>query len=142
MNKLSYIRGLLAILMIAAAISGCEVDSSVEPPEKEFFISKDWKIKGVQVNGAEVTNTDLSLYRLSLNEDFTFTRIGIEGAEESGSWNLNASKTQLFLFVGQANEERYFIIDLQVRKLVLQIIQDDNKIGTLEIKYELEPLRD
>ena len=108
---------------------------------EEFFITKNWKIKSVILNGDEVTDTDLSLYRLNLKDDFTFTRTAIDGVEESGNWNLTAGLTQIVLFVGDPREERYLLIDLKVRQMEIKLLQRSFKQGELDIRYFLEPVK-
>lgn len=119
---------------------GCETNS-IEVNEVEFFIAKEWKIESVIVNGEPVTDTDLTLYRLDLHDDFTFDRIGIEGDEESGTWKLTAGLSQVVLFVNDPREERYLLIDLKIRQMELKVLQESFKDGELDIRYILSPVK-
>ena len=69
------IKGLLIILLVAITLQGCEINGEV--PGAEYFLNKVWKIDKVVVNGLEETNVDLTVYRLTFNEDFTFDEIQI-----------------------------------------------------------------
>ena len=128
--------------IILIPMGSCQLTTDAEAPDEEFFLSREWRIQKVIVNGSEVTDVDLSQYLLRLNSDGTFFRRGIEGNDENGNWGLNSNVTQMILFVGEINEERYFIIDLQIRTLELQLIQDSDKTGSLEIRYILEAIRE
>lgn len=127
-------------LIIITAFSGCET-TVIEVNEIEFFITKNWKIESVIVNGDEVTDTDLSLYRLELKDDFTFNRTTIDGIKESGDWKLTAGLSQIVLFVGDPREERYLLIDLKVRQMEIKLLQESFKQGELDIRYFLEPVK-
>ena len=119
---------------------GCET-TIIEVDEVEFFITKTWKIEEVIVNGEPVIDTDLTKYRLDLRDDFTFTRITVDGREEEGLWKLTAGLSQIILFVGDPREERYLLIDLRVRQMELKLLQESFKQGELDIRYFLEPTK-
>jgi hypothetical protein len=94
------------------------------------------------VNGEVVTDTDLSLYRLKLEDNFSFSRITIDGQEESGDWQLTSGLTQIVLFVNDPREERYLLLDLEIRRLELRLLQDSFKDGELDIRYILIPVKE
>ena len=98
-------------------------------PDDSFFISKTWRMSEVLVNGASDPNVDISNYKLTLNQDNTFVRINFDGEEEQGNWNLGSSGNQLLIFAGTSAEERYLIIELQIRLLELQLTQSNRKTG-------------
>ena len=129
------------MLITLASLLSCD-PAQIETSEIEFFIAREWKIESVIVNGEEVTDTDLSLYRLNLKDDFTFTRITIDGQEESGDWQLTSGLTQIILFVNDPREERYLLIDLEIRRLELRLLQDSFKDGELDIRYILIPVKE
>lgn len=113
---------------------------SSETPDLTFFLSKEWKMTGAFVNGEE-QDEDLANYRLKLNEDLTFTRTGLNGVEDSGTWILGNGDNQLELTSNELGLEEYLIVELQFRLLELQVIQGSNKVGATEFRYILEPIR-
>jgi hypothetical protein len=131
----------MALLLLTIIVFvGCET-TVIEVNEIEFFITKNWKIESVIVNGDVITDTDLTQYRLELKDDFTFNRTTIEGVEDVGEWKLTAGLSQLVLFVGDPREERYLLLDLKVRKMEIKLLQDSFKQGELDIRYFLEPVK-
>ncbi len=132
--NLAFVLGLLFV------VSACET-TVIEVNEVEFFITKTWKIKKVVVNGESIIDTDLSLYRLNLKDDFSFTRTTIDGQEEEGNWKLTAGLSQIVLFVNDPREERYLLIDLKVREMEIKLLQESFKQGELDIRYFLEPTK-
>lgn len=145
MNKIKYssiirIKIMAIVLLSPFIFNGCET-TVIEVNEVEFFITKTWKIETVIVNGEEVIDTDLTQYRLELKDDFTFTRITIDGKEEKGDWKLTAGLSQIILFVGDPREERYLLIDLKVRQMEIKLLQESFKEGELDIRYFLEPVK-
>lgn len=141
-SKLSSYKNIrMALLLFTAlAFSGCET-TVIEVNEVEFFITKNWRIESVIVNGDEVVDTDLTKYRLELKDDFTFNRTTIDGVEESGDWKLTAGLSQVVLFVGDPREERYLLLDLKVRQMEIKLLQESFKQGELDIRYFLEPVK-
>jgi len=127
-------------LLLFTIMLGCTAEE-ISISEIEFFIAKEWKIESVIVNGAPVTDTDLSMYRLQLDNDFTFDRTTIDGQREGGEWQLTAGLSQIVLFVGDPREERYLILNLKVRLLEMRLLQDSFKQGELDIRYILEPVK-
>jgi len=126
--------------MLMVTFSFC-TSEDINISEIEFFIAKEWKIESVIVNGQTVTDTDLSKYRLSLNDDFTFKRITIDGQEEAGIWKLTAGLSQIVLFVDDPREESYLLLDLEVRRLEMRLLQESFKDGQLDIRYILQPVK-
>ena len=127
-------------LNLMVALSMCTPEG-IDINEIEFFIAKEWKIESVIVNGQAVTDADLSVYRLILNEDFTFKRVTIDGQEEEGNWQLTAGLTQVVLFVDDPREESYLLLDLEVRRLEMRLLQESFKDGQLDIRYILVPIK-
>jgi len=127
-------------LLLASLLNSCET-TVIEVNEVEFFITKIWEIKEVVVNGESVTDTDLTVYRLDLRNDFTFSRTTIDGVEEEGNWKLTAGLSQVVLFVNDPREERYLLIDLKVREMEIKLLQESFKQGELDIRYFLEPTK-
>lgn len=139
-SSITRIKQMALLLLAAFLFIGCET-TVIEVNEVEFFITKTWKIETVIVNGEEVIDTDLTQYRLELKDDFTFTRITIDGKEETGDWKLTAGLSQIILFVGDPREERYLLIDLKVRQMEIKLLQESFKQGELDIRYFLEPVK-
>jgi hypothetical protein len=146
---IKYITAIASSLILAFLIVSCETQE-ILVSEIEFFIAKDWKIESVVVNGevqsdkiiqADNPTHSLSFYRLTLNEDFTFTQTGIDGETGSGVWALTSGLTQLVLFVDDPREVNYLLLNLEIRRLEMRALQDDFKNGQLDIRYTLEPVK-
>lgn len=147
-----YIPSLLVFLSLMIWAPACTVEG-FENPEVEFFITKEWKIKELIGNDNIDVNADITQYRLTLNEDFTYTRVCIEEGDElctaSGTWNLVANETQLVLTSeSPVLVEYYSILALKVRELDLKLVDletdiiDDNKLrGDSGNRYILEPVK-
>ena len=138
-----YIHRIISIIIslnLMVSLSLC-TSEGIGINEIEFFIAKEWKIESVIVNGQTVTDTDLSKYRLILNEDFTFKRITIDGQEEEGNWQLTAGLSQVVIFVDDPREESYLLLDLEVRRLEMRLLQESFKDGQLDIRYILVPVK-
>jgi hypothetical protein len=138
-----YIHRIISIIIslnLMVSLSMC-TSEGISINEIEFFIAKEWKIESVIVNGNTVTDTDLSQYRLILNEDFTFKRITIDGQEEAGNWQLTAGLSQVVIFVDDPREESYLLLDLEVRRLEMRLLQESFKDGQLDIRYILVPVK-
>jgi len=116
---------------------GCETG---EIPDLSFFLSREWKMVEVYVDGVEA-DVDKSLYRLRIKQDRTVTRINFDGTETQGSWDFANGFNQLVLFTDAPFPEQYLILNLQIRRLELQAVQSDNKVGSTEFRYVLEPIR-
>ncbi len=125
--------------------------------ERDFFIAKEWKIESFIGNGEVLTEEEikannpahsLNNYRLILNEDYTFSRIEVNGEESNGTWSLISGSTQLKLELSESQSETYLIIDLQVRRLEIKF-SGSNEVkpgenvydGMLDITYVLEPVK-
>jgi len=127
-------------LIVMGIFMKCTTED-IKISEIEFFIAKEWKIQSVVVNGKVVTDTDLSKYRLNLKKEFTFKRITIDGQEEEGNWQLTAGLTQIILFVDDPREESYLLLNIEVRRLEMRLLQESFKDGQLDIRYILEPVK-
>lgn len=139
-SLLKYLATIFKSFLLFIILLGCTPEE-ITISEIEFFIAKEWKIESVIVNGAPVTDTDLSIYRLQLDNDFTFDRTTIDGQKEAGKWQLTAGLSQIVLFVDDPREERYLLLNLEVRLLELRLLQDSFKQGELDIRYILEPVK-
>lgn len=141
MNKyfIKYLKIISISLMLVVMLPGCEIQE-ITVSEIEFFIAKEWKIKAVFQDGEPVTDVDLSQYRLRLEEDFTFTRSSISGQDNSGTWQLTSGLTQIVLFVDEPHEERWLLLDLEIRRLEMRLLQRPDK-PQLDIRYVLEPVK-
>ena len=141
MNKyfIKYLNIISINLMLVVLLPGCEIQE-ITVSEIEFFIAKEWKIKDVFQDGELVTDTDLTQYRLKLNNDFTFTRSSISGQVSDGTWQLTSGLTQIVLFVDEPREERWLLLDLEVRRLEMRLLQNPTK-PQLDIRYILTPVK-
>ena len=129
----------ISVFILRLLPAGCEIIGEI--PELSFFLNKEWRLESVSVNGSDVVDVDISGYRIRLNKDFTFNETGIEGAENSGIWQLDNNATILAMEYENGVEIKYLIIDLQIRQLVLRVIQSEEKIGSLDILYNLVPVK-
>ena len=120
-------------------LPACEIQE-IAVSEIEFFIAREWKIKAVFQDGEPVTDTDLTQYRLNLNDDFTFTKTSISGQVSEGNWQLTSGLTQVVLFVDEPHEERWLLLDLEIRRLEMRLLQLPDK-PQLDIRYILEPVK-
>ena len=82
----------------------------------------------------------LSNFRLTIQDDLTFTKVDFSGDESSGIWQLTSGSTQLVLYVNEANEERWLLLDLKLRRLEMRLLQNPGK-PQLDIRYVLEPVK-
>lgn len=141
MNKyfIKYLRVITISLVLVIMFPACEIQE-ITISEIEFFIAKEWKIKAVFQDGELVTDTDLTQYRLNLNDDFTFTRTSISGQDSDGTWQLTSGLTQVVLFVDEPHEERWLLLDLEIRSLEMRLLQRPDK-PQLDIRYILEPVK-
>ena len=136
---LTYFKFITISLFLAAIVPACDIPE-ITVNEIEFFIAKEWKIKAVFQDGNLVTDTDLTKYRLKLNDDFTFTRSSIGAQVSEGTWNLTSGLTQVVLFVDEPHEERWLLLDLEIRRLEMRLLQRPDK-PQLDIRYILEPVK-
>jgi len=145
----NYTKTILTSILLAITITSCETQD-ILISEIEFFIAKEWKIESFIGNGdkqteemilAEDPSYSLSFYRLDLKDDFTFSRTGINNHTKTGTWNLTAGLSQLQLFFDDGSEEHYLLLDLEVRRLEMRVLQDPDKLGELDIRYILEPVK-
>ncbi len=134
-----YIQIACLSLILILLFPACE-SQNIVVSEIEFFIAKEWKIKAVFQDGEPVTDTDLTSYRLILNEDFTFKRTYFDGQTTNGTWQLTSGLTQLLLYVNEPQEERWLLLDLEVRRLEMRLLQNPSK-PQLDIRYVLEPVK-
>lgn len=147
-----YLPDLFLFISLMIWTPACTVEG-FENPEVEFFITKEWKIKELIGSDQVDINADITKYRLTLNEDFTYSRVCIEEGTDvcttSGTWNLVADQTQLVLTSEMPLLiEHYSILALKVRELDIKLIDieteiiDDNKLrGDSGNRYILEPVK-
>jgi hypothetical protein len=136
---LTYFKYITFSIFLVAMVPACDIPE-ITVNEIEFFIAKEWKIKAVFQDGELVTDTDLTKYRLNLNDDFTFTRSSIAEQVSEGTWNLTSGLTQVVLFVDEPHEERWLLLDLEIRRLEMRLLQRPDK-PQLDIRYILEPVK-
>ncbi len=129
----------IRVFVLTLLLTGCEITGEI--PELAYFLNKEWRLESVTVNGSDVVDVDISGYRIQLNKDFTFNETGTEGSESSGVWQLDNNATILAMEYESGMEIKYLIINLQIRKLDLRVIQSEDKIGSLDILYSLVPVK-
>lgn len=145
----NYFLSLVMSLMLLTIMTACDTQE-ILISEIEFFIAKEWKLDNAIVNGVEQTNEiiqvdrpshNLGFYRLKLEEDFTFERTGIDNVSLKGTWSLTAGLSQVHLSFEDGTEEHYLLLDLEVRRLEMRVLQDPSKLGELDIRYILKPVK-
>ena len=124
--------GIAVTLMISC-------DPLPEEAQIEFFLSKKWDLIDLQMNGFTDETVDISRYTLEFNEDGSMTRTNFDGSIEMGSWSLVNGDRELIIFEGQAEEQRFLIIDIQIRRLELQTLITSNKTGATEFRFIFVP---
>ena len=134
-----YLKIFCISITLVVMVPACDIQE-IAVSEIEFFIARDWKINAVFQDGELVTDTDLTQYRLDLKDDFTFTRLSISGQESEGTWQLTSGLTQVVLFVDEPHEERWLLLDLEIRRLEMRLLQLPDK-PQLDIRYILEPVK-
>jgi hypothetical protein len=140
-----YILNVVFMLLLVTVLQGCETQE-IKVSEIEFFIAKEWKIESVFQDGILQTNADmtgddkLENYRLTLNDDFTFTRVFFDGQIKEGTWQLTSGLTQVVLFVDDPDERHWLILDLEIRRLEMRLLQAPNK-PQLDIRFVLQPVK-
>jgi hypothetical protein len=152
-----YVFSLFLIGVIGLLAFTCEVPG-LEDPDNEFFITKAWKAKEItQAGDVPDKTTNYDVYRLIIEEDFSFKRIdfvqnGEDPVEESGTWNLIGGQSQLVLIPQDADgndlePEYYLIVALELRELQLKKTGSPDELkhnsagGDLDIRYILEPVK-
>lgn len=141
----------IILFMISVFFSLLSCDTAeIQVSEIEFFIANDWKLESFYGNGElideesiKTINSSHSLenYNLKLNDDFTFNKTGFDNIEKSGTWELTAGLSQLILYLDDQTDEHYLILNLEVRKLELRVLKDPGKVGEIDIRYILVPVR-
>jgi hypothetical protein len=146
---MKYMKTITASIILAFMITSCSTQE-IPVSEIEFFIAKEWKLESLIGNGEIQTEEiikannpahSLSFYRLDLNKDFTFSRTGIDSQIRSGTWSLTAGLSQLILTFDDTYQEHYLLLNLEVRRLEMRVLQDPGKVGELDIRYILEPVK-
>ena len=141
----------IRLLLIVGLVGLVNCDTAeIENTEIEFFIAKEWKLESFYGNGelideetikARDASHSLSYYKIKLNDDFTFIKTGFDNIEKSGNWELTAGLSQLILYFDDETDEHYLILNLEVRKLELRVLKDPGKVGEIDIRYILVPVR-
>lgn len=127
----------LSIVMITMLIIAC--DPLPEEAQIEFFLSKKWNLVDLKMNGFNDETVDISRYSLTFREDFSMTRTNFDGSTLEGNWALINNDRELVLFEGQSEEQRFLIIDIQLRRLELQTLITSNKTGAAEFRFTFDP---
>lgn len=141
-----YIQIIIVGFTLATVLSGCEIKEIVVP-EVEFFIAKEWKIQEAYRDGALLTDEtvdpgeDLDVYRLNLYDDFTFDKINAYGQLEQGNWALKSGLQQLVLFADEPETERWWILDLKIRRLELKYEVPNPNKPNMDVKLVLIPVK-
>jgi len=129
-------------LAVLSIVSACDISESI--PELQFFLNKEWRAEKVTVNGQTQDDKEVSNYRISLKDDFTFEETYFDGSLRMGEWSLDNNATILVLSYDTGYEIEFLIIEVQIRQLVLRALRSNDKIGSgsgLDILYYLVPVR-
>jgi hypothetical protein len=144
-NLVRNISNLCLGFVLMVVLVGCETQE-IQVSEIEFFIAKEWRIESVFKDGILQTEADMKAadklenYRLTLNDDFTFTRVFFNGEVKEGTWQLTSGLTQVVLFVDDPDEQHWLLLDLAIRRLEMRLLQAPNK-PQLDIRYVLIPVK-
>lgn len=138
----------IQFIIVGFMLASCETQE-ILVPEIEFFLSKEWRLEEAYRGDDLYTSTgeDLSLYRLKLNEDFTYEKTDVFGQLKKGNWVLRSGLTQLILDdPNPSNAAHYLIIDLRIRRLELRQIPSTQSGGrvsevNLAARYILVPVK-
>ncbi len=113
------------------------------------IVAGGWRLTEVYVDNVKDNTSDLSQYRLMLNEpDPTtattsdFDRIQPSGENDAGSWSLENNETILRLIPGNdpALTEDWIIESMTPRRMVLILNRDTSiKDGPAKIEFVLQP---
>ena len=125
------------VLVMIVLSTAC--DPLPEEAQIEFFLSKKWDLTDLKMNGLTDETVDISRYSLEFNEDRSMIRTNFDGSTEQGSWELINGDRELIIFEGQAEEQRFLIIDIQLRRLELQTLITSNKTGAAEFRFIFDP---
>lgn len=126
----------LFVIIISIA-SVC--DPLPEEAQLEFFLSKKWDLTDLKMNGLTDETVDISRYSLEFNEDRTMERTNFDGSVQQGNWTLINNDRELIIFEGEAEEQRFLIVDIQLRRLELQTLITSNKTGAAEFRFVFNP---
>jgi hypothetical protein len=126
-----------ALFLSVALITSCIFQSVPECPEKEELLSGGWQLTLLEINDQPQTG-DLSKFKLRLSETGTFTRISTDGFSDDGQWLLTNNGNVLELIPEDNPSEEYIIDSFTLRKLVLFVDRDNNKVGPDNIKMYLD----
>jgi hypothetical protein len=128
---------LTALALSAALITSCIFQSVPECPDKEELLSGGWQLTLLEINDQPQTG-DISKFKLRLSETGTFTRISIDEFSDDGQWLLTNNGNVLELIPQDQPSEEYIIDSFTLRKLVLFVDRDNNKVGPDNIKLYLD----
>ena len=84
---------------------------------------------------------DLSLYKLTLHEDFTVNQIDAFGQLKTGTWALKSGLRQLVLFENQSEAEHWLISELKVRRLDLSYEVSNPNKPNINARLVLVPVK-
>lgn len=128
----------ILILTIFLAVIACKEDevSAPEPTPSEM-IARTWKVQSVLIDGQADNTTEYSSFRFIFNPDQTYRFIMPN--ERQGNWELVSNATSLTLDKGTDQEQRINVFKLSETALDLEFTQQDEKMGTSRILFELVP---
>ena len=140
----------LAIAVLGLWIQSCEI--VVDPPETGFFVAKTWRLVKVRNGQINECVQGLEKYRLILNDSTNrFVEISKELENcspnlndvripiDSGAWQLNSTGSEIILNREIAGkQERWTIIELELRKMRLERVLEADKVGSYSLTYFLE----
>lgn len=118
-------------------------------PSRMCIVAGGWMLTEVYIDNVKDNTSDLSLYRLILNEPAPttattsdFDRTQPSGETDAGSWSLENNETILRLIPGSdpALTEDWIIESMTPRKMVLILNRDTSiKDGPAKIEFVLTP---
>jgi len=127
----------LVVMLLMILTAAC--DPLPDEAQIEFFLSKKWDLVDLKMNGQTDETVDISRYSLEFNEDRSMTRTSFDGTMEQGDWALINNDRELIIFEGAAEEQRFLIVDIQLRRLELQTLITSNKTGAAEFRFIFDP---
>ncbi len=126
----------LIILIALSGLPACIFQSVPECPTKEEYLSGGWELTSLEINSVK-QDDDVSRYRLLLFESGNFTRTSLDGYTDAGTWLLTNNEQVVVLTPEGEPSEEYIIDLLSLRKLVLFVDRDNNKVGPDNLKLFL-----
>jgi len=131
---------IIILVYVALTVVAISCDPLPEEDQIRFFLSNEWRLVDIKSNGVSEENVDFSRYKLTLNSDQTMVLIDFDGTIRKGEWKLANGDTELILFDGETDQQRYLIVDLQIRRMELQTVLESYKTGSTEFRFLFEPV--